>query len=85
MGDLLEAQGFSHPMHLCKKVYEISVREIKSYPEDVKDDVLWLGESVLGELAPVVRDGLPCKMEASFGKLPDKFGKGEKDGKHTDL
>jgi len=66
--DLLEAQGFSHPRHLRKKIYEISVREIKSYPEGVKDDVLWLCESTLRELAPVVRDSLPCEVKVlDFG------------------
>ena len=69
MRDLLEVQSFSHPRHLRKKVYEISVREIKSYPEGVKDDVLC--ESVLRELAPVIRDSLPCEEKAGFGKLKE--------------
>ena len=52
---------------------QVSVKEIKFYPEGVNSNMLWLSESMFGEPALAVQDGSSRQAKVSFGG-PKKLG-----------
>lgn len=71
MREALKFPGLLKPIHFRKQVEKVPVREFAFAPEIVKDDVLGLGEGVLGELASVVSGGLPRQVKPNPGKLKE--------------